>query len=132
MPRTSTREFTSFSRSFSLPTSTNELPVLEGLPLALDELEPLVPVAEPAVVDPPVAEPAVEPAADPLVLPPPLPLMIAFVRVKRLAEPAALLELPLVPVVPLMLPPAPELRQPVTVTSFLLLSELLPICPFAS
>jgi len=44
-----------------------------------------------------------------------------------------LLELPLVPVVPLMLPepPAPDVRQPVTVTvSFLPLR--LPDCPFVS
>lgn len=116
VPRTSTREFTSFSRSFSLPTSTNELPVLEGLALALDAVEPVVPVAEPAAVDP-----AEE-----------LAPMIALVSVKLPAAFAALLALPLVPVVPVMLPFAPELKQPVTVTSFLLASGLLPIWPFAS
>lgn len=93
-----------------------------------------MPVAEPAAVEP-VADPAVlEPAplaeVDEL-LPLPAP-MIALVSRKLPVDPAARLELPLVPVTPLVLPPAPELRQPVTTTSFLFVLGLLPICPFAS
>ena len=78
-PRTSTREFTFFCRSFSCPISTNELPApveywldCDWAPVALLP-EPLVPVVEP-VIDPEVPdEPEVEPVIEPLVDPAPDP-----------------------------------------------------------
>lgn len=94
---------------------------------ALAEAEPVVPVAEPVVVDPATLEPLAE--VDPP-LPPPI---IASVSTKLpVARAVGLVELPLVPVTAPALLDDPELRQPVTTTSFLLVFGLLPICPFAS
>jgi hypothetical protein len=148
-PRTSTREFTYFSSWLRWPplrmnVEPDELPemslALPDVPVEPPVVDP--PAVEPPVVDPPVVDPPVvdpplvdPPTVDPPDVEPPLPdpeppLEIeAFVNMN---SPPDLLELALelepepdvdpdVPVVPLVdpAPPAPAIRHPVTVTSWL-------------